>query len=64
MVMAFGYSRVLDGLMLPSRQCPDLLAGHWELLVRTGAVPHAPCPSLGQRVGGRLMARRPVEADC
>jgi transposase len=41
LVMAFGYSRMLDALMLPSRQCPDLLAGHWELLERTGAVPHA-----------------------
>jgi transposase len=41
LVMAFGYSRVLDALMLPSRQSPDLLAGHWELLERTGAVPHA-----------------------
>ena len=27
--------------MLPSRQAPDLLAGHWALLRRLGAVPRA-----------------------
>jgi hypothetical protein len=41
LVMAFGYSRMLDALMIPSRQCPDLLAEHWVPLDRTGAVPHA-----------------------
>ena len=40
LVTVAGYSRVGDGLMIPSRQAPDLIAGHWELLQRIGAVPH------------------------
>ena len=28
-------------MMLPSRQAPDLIAGHWLLLQRSGAVPRA-----------------------
>jgi hypothetical protein len=40
MVVA-GYSRVIAAVMLPSRQSPDLLAGHWRLLSGWGAVPRA-----------------------
>jgi transposase len=40
LVTVAGYSRVGDGLMIPSRQSPDLIAGHWELFERIGAVPH------------------------
>lgn len=36
-----GYSRWISALLLPSRQAPDLLAGHWQLLGRLGAVPRA-----------------------
>lgn len=32
LVMAAGYSRMLFGVMIPSRQAPDLIAGHWLLL--------------------------------
>jgi transposase len=39
LVMVAGYSRVLTARMLPSRQSPDLLAGHWALLSGWGAVP-------------------------
>jgi transposase len=39
LVMVAGYSRVTAGVMIPSRQGPDLLAGHWELLSRMGAAP-------------------------
>jgi transposase len=39
LVMVAGYSRVIAAVMLPSRQSPDLLAGHWELLCRWGRVP-------------------------
>lgn len=39
LVMVAGYSRVTAAVMLPSRQSPDLLAGHWELLRRWGRVP-------------------------
>ena len=41
LVMVAGYSRWMSALLLPSRQGPDLLAGHWALLGRLGAVPRA-----------------------
>lgn len=41
LVMVCGYSRMMAALMLPSRQAPDLIAGHWQLLQRLGAVPRA-----------------------
>jgi transposase len=41
LVMVAGYSRTIAALLLPSRQGPDLLAGHWALLGRLGAVPRA-----------------------
>jgi transposase len=39
LVMVTGYSRVITAMMLPSRQSPDLLCGHWELLCGWGVVP-------------------------
>jgi len=41
LVVVCGYSRWMDAVMLPSRQSPDLLAGHWTLLNQLGAVPRA-----------------------
>jgi transposase len=41
LVMVSGYSRVMAARMIPSRQSPDLLAGHWALLSGLGAVPRA-----------------------
>jgi transposase len=41
LVMVCGYSRWLSAVMIPSRQAPDLLAGHWTLISRLGAVPKA-----------------------
>ena len=41
LVMVSGYSRWMSAVMLPSRQAPDLLAGHWQLLQGVGAVPRA-----------------------
>ncbi|PZR52409.1 IS21 family transposase [Xylanimonas oleitrophica] len=38
LVMVAGYSRMIFAMMLPSRQAPDLIAGHWALLGRMGAV--------------------------
>lgn len=38
LVMVAGYSRMMFALMLPSRQGPDLIAGHWALLTSMGAV--------------------------
>lgn len=39
LVMVSGYSRVITAAMLPSRQSPDLLAGHWRLISEWGRVP-------------------------
>lgn len=39
LVMVAGYSRVIGAVMLPSRQSPDLLAGHWQVLSGWGRVP-------------------------
>jgi transposase len=41
LVMVCGYSRWLSATMIPTRQSPDLLAGHWMLLSRLGAAPKA-----------------------
>ena len=41
LVMVSGYSRWMSAVLLPSRQGPDLIAGHWTLLQRLGAVPRA-----------------------
>ncbi len=41
LVMVAGHSRVLTAVMLASRRGPDLIAGHWVLLRRWGAVPKA-----------------------
>ncbi|MFG3642529.1 IS21 family transposase [Micromonospora sp. NPDC047762] len=41
LVMVSGYSRWLSAVMIPSRQSPDLLAGHWTLISGWGRVPKA-----------------------
>jgi transposase len=41
LVMVSGYSRWLSAVLLPSRQAPDVLAGHWQLLGALGATPRA-----------------------
>lgn len=41
LVMVSGYSRIMTARMLPSRQGPDLLAGHWALLSGWSAAPRA-----------------------
>lgn len=41
LVMVPGYSRVITARMIPSRQSPDLLAGHWALISGWGRVPRA-----------------------
>ena len=61
LVMVAGYSRMIFAVMIPSRQAPDLMAGHWLLLQRAGAVPRALV--VGQRVRGRFVAGRQAEAD-
>jgi transposase len=39
LVMVSGYSRMIFARMLPTRQAPDLIAGHWALLQAAGGVP-------------------------
>lgn len=41
LVMVTGYSRVIAATMVPSRQAPDLICGHWRLLRHLGATPRA-----------------------
>lgn len=41
LVLVSGYSRVMTARMLPSRQSPDLLAGHWALINQRGQAPKA-----------------------
>lgn len=41
LVMVAGYSRWISAVMIPSRQAPDLISGHWLLLQRLAAVPRA-----------------------
>ena len=41
LVMVSGYSRVITARMIPSRQSPDLLAGHWALISGWGRTPKA-----------------------
>jgi transposase len=57
LVMVCGYSRWLAATMIPTRQSPDLLDGHWQLLSRLGAVPKALVwdneSAVGQWRGGR-----------
>jgi transposase len=57
LVMVCGYSRWLSAVMIPSRQSPDLLAGHWQLIRGLGAAPKALVwdneSAVGQWRGGR-----------
>jgi transposase len=57
LVMVAGYSRVLTAVMIPSRQGPDLLAGHWTLLSGWGHTPRVLVwdneSAVGQWRGGR-----------
>ena len=39
LTMITGYSRHVDGLLIPSRDTQDLFAGWWRLIARLGAVP-------------------------
>lgn len=57
LVMVCGYSRWISARMIPTRQGPDLLAGHWALLQQLGAAPKALVwdneSAVGQWRGGR-----------
>jgi transposase len=55
--MVAGYSRVLSGLLIPSRCTEDLFAGQWELIRQLGAVPRALVWD-GEGAVGRWRGRR------
>lgn len=59
LVMVCAYSRWISAMMLPSRQGPDLLAGHWQLIAGWGAVPKALVWDNESAIGARR-AGRPV----
>lgn len=58
LVIVAAYSRFIAGVLLPSRQTPDLLLGMWSLIGQLGRVPHRLIwdnePGIGRR--GRLAA--------
>jgi transposase len=66
LVMVAGYSRVMTARMIPSRQAPDLLAGHWALISGLGAVPRALVwdneSAVGQWRGGRPVLTEAMNA--
>jgi transposase len=57
LVMVCGYSRVIGAVMIPSRQGPDLLAGHWALIAGWGAVPKALVWDNESAIGARHAGR-------
>jgi transposase len=66
LVLVSGYSRVITARMLPSRQSPDLLAGHWALISRWGRVPKALVwdneSAVGQWRGGKPVLTEAMNA--
>lgn len=53
LVMVSAYSRVIGAVMIPSRQGPDLLAGHWALIAGWDGVPKALVWDNESAIGGR-----------
>ena len=66
LVMVCGYSRVMAARMIPSRQSPDLLAGHWALISGMGRVPRKLVwdneSAVGQWRGGRPVLTEAMNA--
>jgi transposase len=66
LVMVSGYSRWLSAVMIPTRQAPDLLTGHWTLLAGLGATPRALVwdneSAVGQWRGGRPQLTEAMKA--
>jgi transposase len=66
LVMVTGYSRMISARLLPSRQSPDLLAGHWALISALGRVPKALVwdneSAVGQWRGGKPVLTEAMNA--
>jgi transposase len=58
LTMVAGYSRWLSGVLIPTRSCPDLFAGWWQLIERLGSVPRVLVwdgeGAIGRWRGGRV----------
>jgi len=64
LTMVCGYSRWLQGVLIPTRSAPDLFAGWWQLIAGLGAVPRVLVWD-GEGAIGRWRAGRPeLTADC
>jgi transposase len=62
--MAFGYSRWLSAVLVPSRQAEDLFAGWWQLIDKLGAVPRCLVWD-GEGAVGRWRSGKPeLTTDC
>jgi transposase len=66
LVMVAGYSRVMNAVMIPTRQSLDLLAGHWQLLHAWGGAPRVLVwdneSAVGQWRGGRPQLTEAMDA--
>lgn len=52
LVQTAGHSKVTDGVMIPSRQAGDILAGHWALLTDWGCCPRTLVWDRESAIGG------------
>lgn len=66
LTMALGYSRRVDGLLIPSRRTEDVMAGWWQLLRELGAVPRVLVwdgeAAIGRNRGGRTELTQQCQA--
>lgn len=66
LTMTSGYSRLPGAVMIPTRQAEDLIAGHWDVFTRWGAVPRALVwdgeSALSSRRGGKVKLGDEFEA--
>ena len=66
LVMVAGYSRWISAVMIPSRQIPDLLLGHWAIISALGVTPRMLVwdneSGIGQWRGGKPQLTAAVNA--
>jgi transposase len=66
LTMVTGYSRWLSGVLIPTRSCPDLFAGWWQLIERLGSVPRVLVwdgeGAIGRWRGGRVELTQECQA--
>ena len=66
LTMVTGYSRWLSGVLVPTRSCPDLFAGWWQLIEWLGSVPRVLVwdgeGAIGRWRGGRVELTQECQA--